>query len=213
MFIADACGRIRLLEAAESQYNRILDEKKDDPKFPLAEMRVRSQLAGLLRLKAAGLVAEKKTDDAKATFKNALAQVDAMIKAQSKALEPKMERGRILQDWSAVDPAKFPDAEKHWTALRIQMQRMKPKPPEYYEVVYFAAECLFTESQKLSNKVLAADKLKQAEQLLNASLVLAPNLNGPDTVARFKALLNKVKQARGIAPVNPVPVQPVAKNK
>lgn len=215
MFIADTCGRISLPEAAESQYNRILDEKKDDPKFPQAEMRVRSQLAGLLRLKAAGLVAENKTDEAKATFKSALDQVDAMIKAKKNALEPKMERGRILQDWSAIDPAKFPEAEKHWTALRLQMQGMKHKPPEYYEVVYFAAECLFTESQKLADKVLAADKLKQAEQLLNASLVLAPKLNGADTVARYKALLNKVKIARGggIAPANPAGAQPVAKNK
>jgi hypothetical protein len=219
MFIADACGRINLLEAAESQYNRILDEKKDDPKFPQAEMRVRSQLAGLLRLKAAGLVAANKTDDAKATFKNALEQVDAMIKAQSKALEPKMERGRILQDWSAVDPAKFPEAEKHWTALRNRMQNMTRKPPEYFEVAYFDAECLFTEGQKLSEKgeaaakATAAERLKQAEQLLNAMLMLNPKLNGPDTVARYKALLVKVKQARGIPPVKPAPAQPVAKNK
>ena len=214
VFIGDACARIELLEVAADQYSRILVEKKGDPKFPQAEMRVRAALAGLLRRKATVLVQDGKSDDAIKTFKSALEQIDAMIKTQPRALEPKMERGRILQDWSKIDSKKFQEAISHWTQLRKQLAgSVGKKPPEYYEVVYLAAECLYTQSQKLANKPDEAKQvLTQAEQLLNASLVLSPKLNGADTVARYKELLKKIQELLKKTQLaqGPVPVVPAA---
>ena len=153
MYIGDACGRIDLLEDAEKQYKRILEEKKDDKNFPAAQVRVRSQLGGLLRQKAKALMLDAKSKEADATFKNALDEIDKLIGLKPKALEPKMERGRILRDWSNIDPSKFQEAVSHWTRLRTQLANSTgKKPPEYFEVVYNAAECLYTASQKLANK-------------------------------------------------------------
>jgi hypothetical protein len=60
-------------------------------------------------------------------------------------------------------------------------------------VVYNAASCLFTDSLKNQNQ----QKALQAEQLLNATLVLSPHLNGPEMVAKYKELLAKVRQLQG----------------
>src|SRR6266404_1306242 len=105
-----------------------------------------------------------------------------------------MERGRILRDWSNIDPSKFQEAVAHWTRLRTQLANSTGnKPPEYFEVVYNAAECLYTASQKLANKEEAKTAATQAEQVLNATLIMSPKLDGPDRVAEFRDLLKKAQ--------------------
>ena len=42
-------------------------------------------------------------------FDEALKQVDQLIKENPNALEPLMEKGRILEAWAEKDPAKFDD--------------------------------------------------------------------------------------------------------
>ena len=77
--------------------------------------------------------------------------------------------------------------------LRVRLSKATRKPPEYYEVVYNAANCLFIDSLKTQNN----EKALQAEQLLSATLVLSPRLSGPEMVARYKELLHKVRTLRG----------------
>ncbi len=134
-----------------------------------------------------GLLRQKKE------YAQGLAEVDKLIAAYPNALEPKMEKGRLLQDWAETEPAHFDEAVAHWTMLRTRLARFAKKPPEYYEVVYNAATCLVTESFKKQD----AKKALQAEQLLNATLVLSPKLSGPDMVARYKAQLAKARELRG----------------
>ena len=81
----------------------------------------------------------------------------------------------------------------------------KQKPNEYYEVVYNAAHCLLEQS-KFPPK--DAKKSQQAEQILNASLVLSPQLGGrPDMVAKYNALLKEIQKSEGKAapPTTPAP--------
>ncbi len=141
--------------------------------------RIQAQLVGLLRQKG--------------QFAEGLEQVNKLIEQFPNALEPKMEKGRLLQSWADVEPARFGDAVAHWTTLRTRLSKIAKKPPEYYEVVYNAASCLFTDGLKTQD----LQKALQAEQLLNATLVLSPHLNGPEMVARYKELLQKTRQLQG----------------
>ncbi len=104
-----------------------------------------------------------------------------------------MEKGRLLQAWADIEPARFDEAVAHWTRLRTRLAHARSKPPEYYEVVYNAADCLFLAALKARDPSQAL----QAEQLLNATLVLSPRLNGPETVARYKDLLQRSRQLQG----------------
>ncbi|MBI3836876.1 MAG: hypothetical protein HY288_02935 [Planctomycetia bacterium] len=187
IYIADTAGQLGQPDTARELYQAILVQAEQDPAFKQANgqalTRIQAQLVGLLRQKG--------------QYAEGLAQVDKLIQTFPNALEPKMEKGRLLQSWADVDPAHFSEAVAHWTMLRMRLARIAKRPPEYYEVVYNAASCLFTESLKTKNEQQAL----QAEQLLNATLVLNPHLDGPEMVAKYKELLQKVRQLQG-RPVN-----------
>ncbi|HUE17767.1 MAG TPA: hypothetical protein VMR25_26665, partial [Planctomycetaceae bacterium] len=183
IYIADTCALLSQTDTARELYQAILAQAEADPAFKKtnaqALTRIQAQLVGLLRQKH--------------QYAEGLEQVDKLIAAFPNALEPKMEKGRLLQSWADVEPARSGEAVAHWTMLRTRLAKATKKPPEYYEVVFNAASCLFTESLKTKNQ----QKALQAEQLLNTTLVLSPHLDGPEMVARYKELLQKVRQLQG----------------
>jgi hypothetical protein len=183
IYIADFSAQLGQNDTARELYQAILTRAESDATFKQANAaaltRIQSQLVGLLRQKG--------------QYAEGLEEVDKLIAKFPNALEPKMEKGRLLQAWSDKDPAHFDDAVAHWTVLRTRLAKAAKKPPEYYEVVYNAASCLFTDGLKTQNQ----QKALQAEQLLNATLVLSPKLNGPEMVARYKELLQKARQLQG----------------
>ena len=191
IYIADTAAQLDQADTARELYQAILAQADSDAAFKQAHAqaltRIQAQLVGLLRQKG--------------QFSEGLLTVEKLIEQFPNALEPKMEKGRLLQSWADVEPKRFDDAVAHWTTLRTRMARLPKKPPEYYEVVYNAANCLFSEGVKTRNP----QKALQTEQLLNATLVLSPKLSGPEMVARYKELLAKSRQLQGrqSAPPNP----------
>ena len=164
---------------ASGQFQKIIHRAETDPEFAKtaekAVTRVRAELVGLLRKEG--------------KFEEALKQVDLLLKDHSNSLELLMEKGMILQEWSEKEPAHFSEAVAYWVALRTRLQALRKKPPEYYEVMYNVAACLIREAENATDKAVAMDRAKKAEQVLKSALILSPKLNGPDTVARYKALL------------------------
>ena len=180
IFVADTAAQLEQTDTARDLYQAILARAETDATFKQANAqaltRIQSQLVGLLRQKG--------------QFQEGLVEVDKLIGQFPNALEPLMEKGRLLQAWADAEPARFKDAVAHWSMLRSRLARVARKPPEYYEVVYNAANCLATDSLKNNDP----QKALYAEQLLNATLVLSPKLNGPEMVARYKELLQKSRQ-------------------
>lgn len=179
VFLAESSQEVGLTEKARDQFQAIIDRAAADPAFAKvaakAMIRVRSQLIGLLR-------AEKNYDES-------LKQVDALLKEQPNALEPLIEKGNILQALAESDPKRYDETVKWWTSIRLKLQSTPgKKPPAYYEVVYNCAFCLAAQKQ--------AEKSTQAAQLLNATLVLSPALDGPDRVEKYKALLKQLPAAK-----------------
>ncbi|HEX4143027.1 MAG TPA: hypothetical protein VHY91_05715 [Pirellulales bacterium] len=190
IFIGDLAMQTGQSELAGSIFQRILDRANEDPEFAkqyaAGLIRVRSQLIELLR--------EKKE------YAEGVRQADTLIEQVPKALEPLMAKGRLLQAWAEEDPSKFPDAVAHWASLRQKLESLRKKPAEYYEVNYNVALCLYLESQKTGDPSKALD----AQKVLNALLITAPKLDGPDTVAQYKELLRKLGQ------VDRTPAEPAA---
>jgi len=187
VFIADGLNTIGKTAEASRLYQSIIERAESDPEFAAAAQkamtRVRAQLIGLLR------------KDGK--FSEALEQVDQLIRENPRALEPLMEKGRILEAWAESEPGRYGDAVAHWVMLRNRLQPMRNKPDEYYEVMYNVAACLVRESELSDDHATKLDRAKKAEQVLKAALVLSPKLNGPDTVAQYKVLLNKAIAMQG----------------
>ena len=184
VFLAESSQDLGQNDKAREQFQAILDRAASDPAFAKvaskATTRIRSQLIGLLR------------SDGK--FEEALAQVEALLKEQPNALEPLMEKGHILQTLAEKDPKRYDEAVQWWTRLRLKLASAPGKKPgEYYEVIYNCAVCLAAQKKTEANL--------QATQLLNSTLALSPDLDGPDRVELYKALLKQLPKPKA-APVS-----------
>ena len=181
--IGDSAAEVGQKDLAKSTYQRVLDvgnaTTNQDPKAEQALIRVQAALIGLLRIDQ--------------QYEEALTQVDALIKSVPKALDPQIERARILQGMAEKDPAKWAEATAAWAKLRADFQRAAKKPPSYHEIVLNTAACLKGQADNASDPKAAAEFKKQANQLLKATLVLSPALNGPEMVAQYRALLDELK--------------------
>ena len=189
IFVGETLNTIGKTVEASQLFQQILKRMETDQEFAQ-----RGQKASLIRTEL--LKALRKQEK----YDEALKQVDQLIQENPRALEPLMEKGRILEAWAEQDPAKFDQAVGHWAALRTRLQPMKKKPGEYYEVMYNVAKCLVREAEKSADKAVALDRAKKAEQVLKAALILSPKLNGPDTVAKYKVLLDKAIAMQGRSP-------------
>lgn len=183
VFVADTCLKVGMKAEGQALYQWILAEAAKNPDFKAKAgsslIRIRAALVGLL-------VDEKK-------YQEALRQIDVLLQEHPKALDLLVQRGRILQAWAKTEPKRYDEAIGQWNSVRTMLAGMPKKPPEYYEAIYNTADCLIIKSQ-IEKKPESAN---QAEKLLSGVMVLTPELNGPDTVARFKVLIKKAAKAQG----------------
>lgn len=181
--IGDAAALVDQKDFAKATYQRALDSGKasaaQDPKVQAALIRVQAALIGLLRVDH--------------QYDEALKQADALILSVPQALDPQIERARILQGLAGEDPSRYSEATIAWGKLRAHYQRMPKKPPVYYEIVYNTAVCLKAQADNSTDAQAGAGFTKQANQLLKATLALSPSLNGPDMVAKYQVLLDELK--------------------
>jgi tetratricopeptide (TPR) repeat protein len=190
VFVGETLAAVGMTAEASRQFQMIIQRSESDPEFAKAAekamTRVRARLVGLLRKEG--------------KFEEALKQVDLLLKDHSNSLELLMEKGMILQDWAEKEPARFGKAVDHWVELRNRLQGQRKKPPEYYDVMYNVAACLVHEAENTKDKAIALDRANTAEKVLKSALILSPKLNGPDTVARYKVLLEKAIAIQGRPP-------------
>ncbi|MEN6458317.1 MAG: hypothetical protein ABFC63_05255 [Thermoguttaceae bacterium] len=190
VFLADGLNTLGMTADATRQYEKILQMAESEPTMAKragrAVTRVRSQLAGLLRKQG--------------KYEESLALVNQLIQDNPNSLEPLMEKGRILDDWSELAPEHFDDAVGHWSMLCGRLQPLRRKLPEYYDVTYNVAATLVRQAEKSEDKQLIADRARKAEQVLKSALILNPTLNGPDAVERYQTLLKKAISMQGRSP-------------
>ncbi len=184
LYLAETMLRAGNTEGARGQFELIIQRSTQAGYLPpqggeQAMIRVRSQLAGLLR--------------AEGKFPEALAQIQALIlQTKGAALDPLMEECRLLEAQAEKEPAKLDEAINKWVTLRTRASKAKTKPPEYFDIVYELARCYMKKYQAGKDKEIA----KQAEALLKSTLALSPQLNGPDTVTKYNAMIDEATEVR-----------------
>jgi len=185
--LGQTAADVGMSELANRLYDQILAAEASaagNPKLLAAINSVRAKKIGLLR-------SEKKFDEA-------LQQVDALIKTVPKALEPKVEKARILTGMAEADAvpdlSKWTTATDSWAQLRNLMQGLQKKPAEYYEAVYETARGLGEKAKLTTSQKEVGELKKQARQLLKGTSALAPNLSGPDMVAKYQTLSEELQK-------------------
>ena len=187
--IGDSAADVGQNDLAKTTYQRVLDTGETIPKKTPAEQaaltRVQSALIGLLR--------------ADRQFTEALTQVDALITTQPNALDPLIERARILQGMAEDDASKWKAATDEWSKLKTLYQRAPKKPASFYEMVYNTAACLDGQARNAPDSKSAAEFKKQARGLLKTTLATNPELKGsdgiaqPEMVGKFNALFEELQ--------------------
>ncbi len=183
VLLGDACKDNGLIDQARDLYKRVVD-RKDDPSFMADENNQKVLTRALVGL--AGLLRDQQD------YEGALKAVSDLVKAHPNALEPLMEKGRILLTLANKDPSKFPEAVAHWADLRFRLERSRSgqTPKEYYEVVYNCSVCLASEARKQQDKA----KLLQAEQLLKATMFKHPELSGEEMKNNYNRLIQVLEK-------------------
>jgi hypothetical protein len=143
-------------------------------------------------------------------YERAVEVADDLIKAHPNALEPKMAKGRVLQEWSEKDPSHLDAAVELWLELRnfLAPSLKRPADPrkipdwqkiqdQYYDAIYNAAEGRFKQAQmslKGSDKTKAVAKATEGAQLLYGQLIQSEKLNGKqEMVDKYQDLLKKLR--------------------
>jgi tetratricopeptide (TPR) repeat protein len=195
VLLGDACKDNGLIDQARDLYARIV-VRRDDPSFMADKANQNALTHALVSL--AGLLRDQEN------YGGALAAVNVLIKTHPNALEPLMEKGRILLALANKDPEKFPDAVAHWADLRSRLDRGTKAPPkEYYEVVYNCSVCLASEARKQQDKA----KVLQAEQLLKATMFKHPELSGEEMKNNYNRLIQTLEKIQKKMPDSPKPAE------
>ncbi len=135
----------------------------------------------------------------KGNYEQAAEQAKKLREQAPKNLDVMITEAQIFQDWGEKkDPTKFDIAAAKWATIRNLLIRQKQNPKfadAYYDAVYNSAFCCLAQADKLQAKdhERAVEKAKEGEKILNSEMFLNKNLNGPLTVKRYKALLDKLQ--------------------
>ena len=181
-FVGNACAELNLNPQARAVYERILNRAVAEPEFRESDQK----LINSVRLRFVDILRSE------GKFAEAAKEAERLIEDNPKALEPRLLKARTLQAWAIKEPAHYDEAIAAWTSVRLLLGRIQKKPPEYFDATYNAALCLVYQAGVSKD----ASKAQQAEQLLNTAMTLAPNLNGPETVQRYKALLQRASEEK-----------------
>ncbi|MCX7424229.1 MAG: tetratricopeptide repeat protein [Planctomycetia bacterium] len=179
VILADVCLDLGKTAEAQGYYQDIVSKANENPALSQANAyavaRARTMLIDVLR--------------AKKQYAEALREADRVIKENPRSFDALLQKGLVLQAWAQSDPKRYDEALAVWTQLRVAIMPLPQKPPEYYEIVYNAAYCLVAQAAKSDDK----HQLAEARRLLKSALVLNPQLSGPETVAKYNALLEKCR--------------------
>ena len=184
IYLGDACISLDRSQQAREIYERVLAaiDRDESAKATAgaAAIGIRARFVSLLR-------SEGKLDEA-------AQQVDALIKERPNALEPLHgERATSCRARPSATPSATTSASPTGPSCASAWAGPIPARREYYDVLYNAATCLVRQARLTNNK----KKALQAEQMLKSTLTLTPNLNGPDSVAKYNALLTQAVSLRG----------------
>lgn len=198
IFMGDTSARIGNTEIAEKLYKRALEQvdkekeaEKNNPQAPAGAANSVAKAIPRIRAQLVGLMIQK------GQFAEGVVEIDKLIDEQPNALEPKIVKCRLLQGWAEKDPKHFKEAENAWGSVRNMLSKVRknPKPPEYFECNYNVALCLWMEFEQTKDMT----KVDQARKLLHTMISTSPKLSGPEMVARYKMLLDKLEKANPAA--------------
>ena len=158
---------------AAGVYANLLDYYAKDPEFrqtPSAETLVlTTRIKQVAALRQTGKLNEAESN------------LNAIIAENKRLLEPQVEKGHILDAKATAKVGTWADAYAYWRSLAGKLASMHPRPDDYYDAWYHAAQAL----QKQGNASLA-------RQTVASVMRLSPTVGSPEMKLKYQALLKQL---------------------
>jgi tetratricopeptide (TPR) repeat protein len=165
---------------AEKVLKRVLSDSINNPEFVkqagYEERILRTQLRIADALRSQGKEKKKKLDEAASV-------VDELLSQYPRYVEPKVEKGMLLESQAQAGQGDWASAIRHWEDLAQKLSR-RPRPTAYFDAWYHAAYGFYQQKQTA-----------KARQILNGIMRLDPTVGGPEMKAKYLQLLEKMKRA------------------
>ncbi len=107
--------------------------------------------------------------------------LNEIIAENKRLLEPQVEKGYILDAKATAKVGTWADAYAYWKGLAAKLAPMTPKPADYYDAWYHAANAL----QKQGKPDLA-------RQTVASVMRLSPTVGSPEMKAKYQDLLKQL---------------------
>ncbi len=108
-----------------------------------------------------------------------------------------LERGRVLEEWSAREPSKLKTALDHWGFWAQRMEPMAQKPPQYFEIRIHLIDCMIRKGRQATGPSEREQWYRQAERQLVFMTKTSAELGGPALKSRFKQLQDELEKQLG----------------
>ena len=156
-------------------------------------------------------------------FQKAKDQIEAVIQAHPRALEPRVSEAKILTEWAIQQPAKYGKAIAKWDTLRKKLEHASEKASAAkgpikvdpkYDVILNEADCFYRWAEKNKGKDDAREAAKKGMDLIAPYLNLDENIRNPsdeynELSVRYFQLGGKLAKFLGLAK----PLRPRAKRR
>ncbi len=179
---ADNLLKLGSAKEANEVYVKILNTYPADPEFLKTPNAI--ELITLVRLKQVAALRQL------GSLPEAETLLNKIIEENKRSLEAQMELGYLLDAKAEADSGGSRSSAKkgpwllaynHWKVLALKLGNSNPKPPQYYEAWYHAAEALEKHGDHTLAKATVASVMR-----------LSPSLGGPEMKAKFQDLLKRL---------------------
>jgi tetratricopeptide (TPR) repeat protein len=159
-------------EDAERVIRRVLTEFAEKPEYLQQPNGRRRLVLARVRL-AAALRGQGKLDEANALVEELISQ-----NQNPRYIEPLFEKGMLLEAKAQAGKSNWAAALGYWENLGKNLERIRPRPVQYYDVWYHVAWVLSKQRDAL-----------KARQTLQGVMRLTPSVGSPEMKAKYHGLL------------------------
>jgi tetratricopeptide (TPR) repeat protein len=193
---------LEMYEQAGERFSQIIRRTLADPAF-LDQTRPENRSA-LLQAKLRNVTALRKQkryseawDEIRPLPAESNTAKDPMHVGPTTNLDIIVERGLVLEEWSALVPAKLKTAIDHWVYWGQQLEKLSPRPAQYWDVRLHLLRCLVARARKATDPKERDQSLRQAEQQMLVLIKTSAALGGPTYKSQFKAIQSELEKELG----------------
>jgi hypothetical protein len=118
--------------------------------------------------------------------------LNGLIDENKRSLEAQVEKGWLLEAKAEAKKGEWIEVYNHWKGLAMKLANQSPKPPQYFEAWYEAAEAIKKQGDLEKDAKKKQSYTTLAKTTLASVMRLSPSVGGPEMKSKYDALLKQL---------------------